>query len=105
MVWGAAGLSVIDAIVGEAIIYAGDDQAEPLALRVPWSDLPADPFQGAGATARRVTCELEKAVVPLKPNRSARITRDGVLWKVIDSKERDDIGKWECALERIGPAA
>jgi hypothetical protein len=104
MVWGAAGLSVIDRLVGEAIAYAGDGLADPLPLVVPWSDLPADPFQGAGATARKVTCEFNQGELPARPNRSSRVTRAGIVWKVIDVTDRDDIGKWVCALERIGPA-
>jgi len=105
MIWGAAGLTAIDVGFAESIVYEGGGAPEPIPLRVPWSDLPGSPFQGAGATERKVSCELGYADLPQRPDRSSRITRCGSVWRVIDVTDRDDIGKWVVALELVGAAS
>jgi hypothetical protein len=65
------------------------------------SDQPADPFQGAGSSARMIKFEILKAVFSADPDKGNEIVEaSGLNWSVIDITDRDDIGAWDLIVER-----
>ncbi len=102
MIGEAAALAAIDAAFEEPVIYTGGGLAVPTVLRVIWSDVAADAFQGAGNTTRSVSCEVRQADLPQPPAKSDRILRDGVVWGPNDVTRRDDISKWAIVLKKTG---
>lgn len=101
----AAALAANDAAFAEPITYTGGGLLEPTSIAVIWSDVAADPFPGAGNTARRVSCEVPQAALSKRPGAADRITRDGLIWRPNDVTDRDDIAKWAVVLEKVGPAS
>lgn len=101
----AAALAANDAAFSELVLYAGAGLAEPATIAVIWSDTSGVRFQGAGNTVRQVSCEVRKSDLPHKPAKADRITRDGVVWRPNEVTPRDDIGKWDIVLERVGAAS
>ncbi|VWX56716.1 hypothetical protein [Sphingorhabdus sp. 109] len=65
------------------------------------SDQPADPFQGAGSSARMVKFEILKSALPSVPGKDDEIVEvSGIDWSVIDITDREDIGAWHLIVER-----
>jgi len=65
------------------------------------SDQPADPFQGAGSTARMIRFEILKSALPTSPEKGDGIVEiSGLDWSVIDITDRDDIDAWHLIVER-----
>lgn len=103
------GLRVSDVgvlLAGKAIVLAGyrpliswaPDAAVVSAVK---SDQPADPFQGAGNSARMIKFEILKSVLPSIPAKDDEIVEvSGIDWSVIDITDRDDIGAWDLIVER-----
>lgn len=95
------GLAAIHAAFSEPVDYL----PAPSALLIPslpvvWSDVAGEPFQGPGNTTRHITAEIEMASVPGRPTAQTRITRKGVVWKVKQVVDRDDVGAWVVTLEK-----
>lgn len=69
-------------------------------------DVAADAFQGAGATARHVWFEVPRALLPGQPVKGDSIVHIDPMtglttaWRVIERKQRDDIGAWDLTVEK-----
>ena len=65
------------------------------------SDMPADPFQGGGQTARMQQFEIRKADVPAKPVQGDEIEEadSGQIWTVIEAADRRDVDAWQVTVE------
>jgi len=95
-----AALAAIDAAFGETVSYSGPGVADPIDLRVIWSDVSGEAFQGAGNTVRTITCEVRKSLLPVQPNKTSRIVRGAITWKPQQVVDRDDVAGWVVTLER-----
>lgn len=103
-IWTTAA-SGIHAAAADPIIYtgAGLDGAGITGTKY---DVPADAFQGAGSTARRVWFEVRQGDLPQAPGKKNSIrhtdqmTGATTLWSVIDITRRDDIGAWDLTVEK-----
>lgn len=89
----------------DPIIYigAGLDNASITGTKY---DVPADTFQGAGSTARKVWFEVQRSDLPQAPAKRNTIrhvdpmTGAETLWSVIEPVRRDDIGAWDLIVEK-----
>ncbi|UAK24350.1 head-tail joining protein [Sphingomonas nostoxanthinifaciens] len=97
--WEAA-QPIIRKAFGEAVTYAGAGLVGPTTISVIWSNVAAGDFLGPGNTARQISCEIDKALLPARPAKADRITRSGTDWKPIEVVDRDDVGAWVLMLER-----
>lgn len=97
----AAALAAIRAEWAEPVDYKPSTTLDVVpGLLVIWSDVPGDAFQGPGNTTRTVTAEIEQAAIDGRPTKAARITRKGVVWKVNEVTDRDDVDAWVVTLVR-----
>lgn len=95
-----AASAAIDAVFEEPVVYTGGGLPAAATVPVIWIEDPAPAFMGAGATARKVSCEIRQAGLPSRPAKADRIARAGRVWAPIDVTDLDDIGKWLVTLER-----
>lgn len=100
----AAALAAIDAAFAKPVLYTGGGLPEPAIIDVIWSDTAGQRFQGAGNTTRTVSCEVCYADLRRRPDKSDRILRGSTIWKPNQVVDRDDIGKWDVVLEKVGAA-
>lgn len=69
------------------------------------SDVPGEPFQGAGKTLRTISFEVRQADLPQDPRKGNTIVEDdgaGAAWRVNEVRRRDDNEAWELIVE-VGP--
>lgn len=89
----------------DPIIYTGAG-LDGAAITGTKYDVPADAFQGAGSTARRVWFEVQQGDLPQLPGKRNSIrhvdpmTGGDTKWSVIDIARRDDIGAWDLTVEK-----
>lgn len=79
------------------IFVRGGDRRDITAI---FSDVPADVFQGNGATARHVSFEIRMASLPYRPQRGDRIEHVTGIWTQIDTIDRLDIEAWTVSVEK-----
>jgi hypothetical protein len=95
-------LAAIDGVFADRLIaYTGaglDGTGDPIAAI--YSQVDADPFQGPGSTARKVTYEVAKALLPGEPRKGNSFVDGGDHWRVIDKKSLDDIDRWLLTVEK-----
>ncbi|MBP6031258.1 MAG: hypothetical protein KA533_07505 [Sphingobium sp.] len=94
-----ADLAAIHAAFADPVVYTGAGlTAAPLTAIC--SDVPADAFLGAGATARHISFEFRASDLPSAPGKGDIIVHDGVNWSVIDIVRRRDIAAWSLSVEK-----
>lgn len=94
-----ADLAAIHAAFADPVIYTGAGlSAAP--ITAVFSDVPADAFLGAGASARHISFELRASDLPSAPGKGDLIVHDGVTWSVIDIVRRRDIAAWSLSVEK-----
>lgn len=78
-----------------------DDAGATVAIGAVRSDVSADPFEGAGNTARRISFEVLARDIP-DPDKAMQIRAKGGLerWSVIDVVPRADVGAWVLSVVR-----
>tara|TARA_R110000868_G_scaffold92872_6_gene257523 strand:- start:5370 stop:5660 length:291 start_codon:yes stop_codon:yes gene_type:complete len=82
----------------EAVVYVRG--AERLDITAIYSDVPADAFQGSGASARHISFEIRKSVLAQRPQKADVIEHSSGNWKPIDVVERLDVAAWVVSVER-----
>ncbi|MCW2390969.1 hypothetical protein [Sphingobium sp. B11D3A] len=88
-----AGLATIHRTMADPIIYTGAGVAEKPITGI-HSDVPADTFTGAGATARHVSFEIQYVDLPGTPAKGDLIVHSTGRWAVIDRGKDDSVGAW-----------
>ncbi len=99
----ATALAAIDGVFADRslIAFTGaglDGTGDP--IPAVYSQIDADPFQGPGSTARKTTYEVAKALLPGRPAKGNTFMDGAQLWRVIDAKSLDDIGRWLITAEK-----
>jgi hypothetical protein len=96
----ADALPLFREVMGVDLLYSADDLGD-LPRRAIKIDEPADDFQGLAGKARRVSFEIDKALLPREPGKGDLITEDlsGAVWRVNDIGNRDGVGAWIVIVE------
>lgn len=98
----AASLPVFAKVFGETVRYAGAGLPAEADVTVIWSDVPGDPFQGAGNTTRKISMEISKGLLPERPSTADRISRRGGTWRPNEVIDDEEFGSWVVVLESVG---
>lgn len=93
-------LAAIHAEFADPVVYTGAGLPGPTPITAIFNDEPAETFMGAGATARKVSFEVQIADLPDEPGKADTILHDGTLWRVIDVTRRRDIAAWALVVEK-----
>lgn len=95
----AAALTVFPAAAGGCTVaYTGAGLAGENVSAVK-SDVAADEFPGPGATARHISFEIGKALLPERPAKRDVIVDAAGRWSVIEVASRDDVSAWVLSVE------
>jgi len=97
--WDAHARRIHERFVEREPITYDDAITGPGDLQAVWIDEAAGDFQGFGASARRVSCEIRIEDHPERPRRGDVIVRRRAAWSVIDVTDRLDVGAWRIGLE------
>ncbi|MPT48257.1 MAG: hypothetical protein E2598_07515 [Sphingobium sp.] len=65
-----------------------------------YCDEPADAFQGAGATLRAISFEIQKSDLPGKPVKGDKIVHETGAWSVLDASNHSSVAAWVVTVER-----
>lgn len=94
-----ADLAAIHAAFADPVIYTGAGlSAAPITAII--SDVSADAFLGAGASARHISFEVQESDLPSPPGKGDLIVHEGVSWSVIDIVRRRDVAAWSLSVEK-----
>lgn len=91
----------IRAEFGDPVRYTGAGLVDAPIDDVVFSDVPADSFIGAGATARHVSFELDFVALPDTPDKGDVIAHETGRWSVIDVALRRDVHGWVLSVEAL----
>lgn len=94
-----AALAAMRDVLGEEVRYSGAGLSDDPVIAIR-SDVPADEFQGPGATARRVSYEIARSALPQRPGKSDLIVDGDDQWRVNDVTERRDVDAWVLTVEK-----
>jgi hypothetical protein len=92
-------IAAIHAAFGEAVVYTGAGLVGATIAAIK-SDVPGEPFQGAGATVRHISFEVLQAALPQRPAKGNTLVHGGTTWRVIDIVPRDDVAAWVLSVEK-----
>lgn len=116
-----AAATAIDAVFGEPVLYSGAGISYET-IRVIWSDVAGQAFQGAGNTVRTIGCEIRKSQLPGEPSADDVIERFAandrgdfgdpddygagrdcapISWRPIEIVDRADVDAWWLTLEQV----
>ncbi|MCK0533406.1 hypothetical protein [Sphingobium agri] len=94
-----AALADIHAAFSGSVAYTGAGLIGAAIAAVRMEDT-APPFQGAGATLRKVWYEIMQDVLPSEPRKGDQIVDGGAERKVIDVTRRDDLAAWWVVVQK-----